>query len=51
MISYLPLEPKDPPDLEKRKKPTNTRLVLWIAVAGVGVYSIIQGIIGIVRHG
>ena len=45
MISYLPPEPKDP------KKPTTTRVVLWIAVAGIGVYSIIQGIIGIVQHG
>lgn len=45
MMSYLPPEPKDP------KKPTTTRLVLWIAVAGVGVYSIIQGIIGVVQHG
>jgi hypothetical protein len=45
MMSYLPPEPKDP------KKPTTTRVVLWIAVAGIGVYSIIQGIIGIVQHG
>jgi hypothetical protein len=45
MMSYLPPEPKDP------KKPTTTRLVIWIAVAGVAVYSIIQGIIGIVQHG
>jgi hypothetical protein len=45
MMSYLPPEPKAP------KKPTTTRVVLWIAVAGIGVYSIIQGIIGIVQHG
>ena len=44
-MSYLPPEPKDP------MKPTTTRLVLWIAVAGIGVYSIIQGVIGIVQHG
>jgi|GEM_PF-2993115 hypothetical protein len=44
-MNYLPPEPKDP------KKPTTTRLVLWIAVAGVGAYSIVQGIIGIVHHG
>ena len=44
-MSYLPPEPKDP------KKPTTTRLVLWIAVAAIGVYSILQGIIGIVQHG
>ena len=44
-MSYLPPEPKDP------QKPTTTRLVLWIVVAGIGVYSILQGIIGIVQHG
>ena len=44
-MSYLPPEPKDP------KKPTTTRLVLWIAVAAIGVYSILQGIVGIVQHG
>jgi len=50
-LSYVPLEPEDPPDPERRKKPTTTRLVLWIAVAAVGVYSIAQGIVGIVQHG
>lgn len=44
-MSYLPPEAPDP------KKPTQTRLVLWIAVAGIAVYSIVQGIIGIVQHG
>ncbi|MES2093796.1 MAG: hypothetical protein V4531_08305 [Actinomycetota bacterium] len=44
-MSYLPPEPPDP------KKPTTTRLVLWIAVAGVGIYSIVQGIIGIMQRG
>ena len=44
-MSYLPPEPQD------SKKPTNTRLVLWIAVAAIGVYSIAQGIVGIVQHG
>ncbi len=39
------LEPTDP------KKPSRTRLMLWIGVAGVGVYSIIQGVIGIMQHG
>ncbi|WP_255461142.1 hypothetical protein [Glaciihabitans sp. INWT7] len=39
------LEPQDP------KKPSHTRLMLWIGVAGVGVYSIIQGVIGIMQHG
>ncbi len=45
MMGYLPPDPKDP------KKVSTTRLVLWIAVAGVGAYSIIQGIIGILQHG
>jgi len=44
-MSYLPPEPKDP------KKPSTTRVMIWIGVAGVGVYSIIQGIIGIIQHG
>jgi hypothetical protein len=44
-MSYLP---KEPPD---KKKVSTTRLVLWIAVAGVAVYSIIQGVIGIAAHG
>ena len=44
-MSYLPPEPKDP------KKPTTTRIVLWVAVAGVALYSIIQGAIGIIANG
>ena len=49
-MSFLPPEPKDLKDSQKPMKPTNTRLMLWIGVAGVGVYSIIQGIIGMVQH-
>jgi len=44
-MSYLPPEPKDP------KKPSTTRVVLWIAVAGVALYSIIQGIVGVIANG
>jgi hypothetical protein len=44
-VSYLPKEPKDP------KKVSSTRLILWIAVAGVGVYSIIQGVTSIIANG
>jgi hypothetical protein len=44
-VSYLPKEPDDP------KKVSSKRLLLWIGVAGVAVYSIIQGIIGISQHG
>lgn len=45
MSDYLPKEPQDP------KKVSTTRLVLWIAVGGIAVYTIIQGIIGVVQHG
>ena len=48
MMSFLPPEPKDP---QKRTKPSTTRLLLWIAVAAAGVYSIVQGLIGMVQHG
>ena len=51
MMSFLPPEPKDPQDPPKRTKPSTTRLVLWIAVAAAGVYSIVQGLIGMVQHG
>lgn len=44
-MSYLPESSNDP------KKPSTTRLVLWIAVAGIGVYSIIQGVSGIIANG
>lgn len=44
-MTYLPPEPKDP------RKPSTTRVVLWIAVAAIAVYSIVQGIIGVVQHG
>ena len=36
-----PQDPKDP------KKTSNVRITLWIVVAGAGVYSIIQGVVGI----
>ncbi len=44
-MTVPPVEPKDP------KKPSTTRIMLWVGVAGVGLYSIVQGIIGIMRHG
>jgi hypothetical protein len=47
-MSFQPPEPKDP---QKRTKPSTTRVVLWIAVAASGVYSIIQGIIGMIQRG
>jgi hypothetical protein len=48
-MSYLPKSETDPP--KDPKRPSMTRLVLWIAVGGVAVYSIIQGIIGVIQHG
>lgn len=44
-MSQQSLEPKDP------KKVSNSRLLIWLGVGGVAVYSIIQGIIGISHHG
>lgn len=44
-MSYLPKEPRDP------KKVSNSRLLIWLGVGAVAVYSIIQGIIGISQHG
>ncbi|MHC5797797.1 hypothetical protein ACVXZ4_16735 [Lacisediminihabitans sp. FW035] len=45
MMTVPPVEPKDP------RKPSVTRIWLWIGVAGVGLYSIVQGVLGIMRHG
>jgi hypothetical protein len=44
-MSYLPKEPKDP------KKVSTSRLLIWIGAGGIGVYMIIEGIIGVVSHG
>ncbi|MDQ1596942.1 MAG: hypothetical protein QOI70_366 [Microbacteriaceae bacterium] len=44
-MSFQPKEPRNP------KKVTTTRLVLWIAAAGLAIYWIILGIIGVVQHG
>ena len=43
----LPLDGGDP----KRPKLTTTRIVIWIAVAGVGLYLVISGIVGILAKG
>ena len=42
----LPLNSDNDP-----KKPSPTRIGIWIAVAGVGAYFRISGIIGIVNGG
>ncbi|MET0933451.1 MAG: hypothetical protein ABWX56_07030 [Mycetocola sp.] len=48
MNEYLPkdeLNPQDP------KKPSTNRIIIWVVVAGVGVYLLISGIVGIVGAG
>ncbi|WP_164863619.1 hypothetical protein [Agromyces sp. LHK192] len=43
MNDYLPkdeLEPRDP------KKPSPTRLAIWIIVGGIGLYLVISGLWG-----
>jgi len=42
----LPLNPDHDP-----KKPSSTRIGIWIVVAGVGAYFLISGIVGIVSGG
>ncbi|HEY0258240.1 MAG TPA: hypothetical protein VGC18_00180 [Lacisediminihabitans sp.] len=44
-MSNLQKEPTDP------KKASRIRLVLWIAVSGIAIYSIVTGIIGIMHNG
>ena len=41
------------PPGEDPKKPrlTATRVVIWVAVAGVGLYLVISGIVGILAKG
>jgi hypothetical protein len=34
-----------------RRGPTTTRIIIWIAVAGVALYLIISGIVGVVTKG
>ncbi len=44
-------DPKRPQMPKDRGKITSTRIVVWIVVAGVGVYLVITGIIGIIAKG
>jgi hypothetical protein len=34
-----------------RKGPSLTRIVIWIVVAGIAVYLIVNGIMGVVQKG
>jgi hypothetical protein len=48
MNDYLPkeeLNPKDP------KKPSTNRIIIWVVVAGIGLYLLISGVVGIVGAG
>jgi hypothetical protein len=38
-------------DRNGRKGPTSTRIAIWVVVAGVGLYLIISGLIGVVGKG
>ncbi len=38
-----------PPDPKDPKKVSNIRLTLWIVVGGAGVYSILQGVFGLLN--
>jgi len=40
-----------PPDDGNKPKLTTTRIVIWIAVAGIGLYLVISGIVGILAKG
>jgi len=39
-MSYLPPEKKDP------KKISQTRIILWFIVGGIGLYLVISGVLG-----
>ena len=44
-MSYLPKEPRDP------NKPSPTRIALWVIVAGVGLFMVASGIVGVITNG
>ncbi len=35
----------------KKPRLTTTRIVIWIAVAGIGLYLVISGVVGIIAKG
>lgn len=43
--------PPELPDDPKKPRLTTTRVVIWIAVAGIGLYLVISGIVGILAKG
>ncbi len=40
-----------PPEKPDPKKTTPTRIAIWVFVAGVAVYFIVMGIIGVIHNG
>jgi hypothetical protein len=48
MTDYLSkeeLNPRDP------KKPSTNRIIIWVVVAGIGLYLVISGVVGIIAGG
>jgi hypothetical protein len=43
--------PPEFPAGPKKPRLTTTRVVIWIAVAGIGLYLVISGIVGILAKG
>lgn len=50
MMSNVKSTPEGSPESDP-KKPSTARVMIWVAVAGVGVYYIVNGIISIIMHG
>lgn len=43
--------PKDELEPERKNRPSNNRIALWIIGAGIGVYLVASGVWGIVTGG
>ncbi len=44
-------DPDRPPGEPPRRGPSTTRVIVWIVVAGIAIYLIVTGIIGVVQKG
>ena len=49
-VSYTPA-PEEPPHPGDPKRPTTTRIAIWIGVAAVGLYFLGTGVYGIITGG
>ena len=47
MMTFAPQDGLKPDDDGKKKGPSTNRIILWVAVGGVGLYMLASGIIGI----